>query len=117
MISKLLEPTIIYTKLLDIITSYKNTVLGIAHITGGGFSENIPRILPNHLTYKINKTWKVPEIFEWIQIKSGLTDDEMMRTFNCGIGAVLVMKKTSHFEKIIKTYNLIEIGYLHPRII
>jgi len=114
-VASLLEPTRIYMEVLTILKKYPDTLLGAAHITGGGFSENIPRILPDKLTYKITKQWEIPEVFKWIQRRSKLTDDEMVRTFNCGIGMVLVMKKTENLEHIVKEYGLIEIGSVSKR--
>jgi len=104
-IKKILEPTKIYTELMEL---WKlGSILGMAHITGGGF-KNINRILPNELTYKL-KDWKFPEIFRWIEKKSGLNRSEMLNTFNCGIGIVLVVKKNMSSDTVTK-FNLIEIG-------
>jgi len=88
----LLEPTRIYVKpVLDVIRKFD--VRGMAHITGGGFTENIPRVLPKGTKAVIKKgSWPVPPIFGLIQQGGSIEPAEMMRTFNCGIGFVMVVK-------------------------
>ena len=67
-------------------------VKGLVHITGGGFMDNIPRVLPEGLGCHIDATaWACPEIFEWLQSEGGVTDTEMRRTFNCGIGLIIIV--------------------------
>ena len=87
----LLTPTRIYVKsVLSILET--QTVKGIAHITGGGFTENIPRILPRTLGAEINlDAWQLPAIFQWLMATGPIAEIEMLRTFNCGIGLVLVV--------------------------
>jgi phosphoribosylaminoimidazole synthetase len=87
----LLEPTKIYVKsCLEAIKTGK--VKGLAHITGGGLIENIPRILPKDLDFEIDySSWKLPEIFQFLQKAGNVEDLEMRRTFNCGIGMVLIV--------------------------
>jgi phosphoribosylformylglycinamidine cyclo-ligase len=64
----------------------------MAHITGGGITENLPRILPSGLHAVIDRsTWRVPAIFEWLQQAGGVPDDVMLRTFNMGIGLILAV--------------------------
>ena len=89
----LLAPTRIYVKpLLALLKQTK--VKGLAHITGGGISENVPRILGESLTAEIHRaSWPMPAIFKWLQEHGKLEDQEMARTFNCGIGMVLVVDK------------------------
>ncbi|KAL3643729.1 Phosphoribosylformylglycinamidine cyclo-ligase, chloroplastic [Castilleja foliolosa] len=89
----LMAPTVIYVKqVLDIVN--KGGVKGIAHITGGGFTDNIPRVLPKGLGALIyNDSWTVPPVFKWIQEAGKIEDAEMKRTFNMGIGMVLVVKE------------------------
>ncbi|KAE8681645.1 Phosphoribosylformylglycinamidine cyclo-ligase [Hibiscus syriacus] len=89
----LMAPTVIYVKqVLDIIG--KGGVKGIAHITGGGFTDNIPRVFPKALGAVIyNNSWNVPPVFKWIQQAGNIEDAEMRRTFNMGIGMVLVVSK------------------------
>lgn len=87
----LMAPTIIYVKqVLDIIS--KGGVKGIAHITGGGLTDNIPRVFPKGLGAAIDEdAWSVPPLFNWIQEAGKIEDAEMRRTFNLGIGMVLVV--------------------------
>ncbi|MBT1449581.1 phosphoribosylformylglycinamidine cyclo-ligase [Glaciecola sp. XM2] len=89
--SLLLEPTRIYVKsVLKLLETHK--VNAISHITGGGFWENIPRVLPDHLTATIDATtWQWPAIFSYLQEKGNVETDEMYRTFNCGVGLMLVV--------------------------
>ncbi|PQM38640.1 phosphoribosylformylglycinamidine cyclo-ligase chloroplastic/mitochondrial [Prunus yedoensis var. nudiflora] len=93
----LMAPTVIYVKqVLDIIS--KGGVKGVAHITGGGFTDNIPRVFPKGLGAVIsNGSWEILPVFKWIQEAGRIEDAEMMRTFNMGIGMVLVVsKEASH---------------------
>ncbi|KAL8104999.1 phosphoribosylformylglycinamidine cyclo-ligase, chloroplastic isoform X1 [Apium graveolens] len=89
----LMAPTVIYVKqVLDIIS--KGGVKGIAHITGGGFTDNIPRVFPEGFGAVIYKdSWVVPPVFKWIQEAGRVEDAEMRRTFNMGIGMVLVVSQ------------------------
>ena len=67
-------------------------VHAIAHVTGGGIVENLPRVLPQGTRAVIDaSTWRRPAVFEWIQHTGGIADDEMWRTFNCGVGMLLVV--------------------------
>jgi len=86
-----LEPTRIYVKpILKLLESVP--VKGLAHITGGGITGNVPRILRDGLVAKINKSsWPRPPVFEWLQRTGNVAEDEMFRVFNCGIGMVLVV--------------------------
>ena len=87
----LLEPTRIYVKpILELMQSV--TVKGLSHITGGGISENIPRILPEALHAVINTpTWKRGPVFDWLAATGSIAEDEMWRTFNCGVGMVVAV--------------------------
>ncbi|CAH2219243.1 trifunctional purine biosynthetic adenosine-3 [Pelobates cultripes] len=88
----LLTPTKIYAQsLLPILRS--GEIKAYAHITGGGLVENIPRVLPPSLGVILNALcWKIPPIFSWLQKHGNLTMEEMVRTFNCGIGAILILE-------------------------
>ena len=86
----LIEPTRIYVG--SILNALKTEqIKGLAHITGGGIIENIPRILPEHLAAEVDlKSWPRSELFQWLQAKGNVDDEEMLRVFNCGIGMVVV---------------------------
>ena len=91
----LLAPTRIYVKtLLALMSAHPTMVKGMAHITGGGLTENIPRVLPDAVTAVIDrKLWSAPPIFAWLQQLGKVDDVEMARTFNCGIGMVVIVAK------------------------
>ena len=87
----LLAPTRIYVRpILALLKAMP--IHGIAHITGGGLTGNIPRILPDNCDCRIDATaWPRPEIFQWLQSEGSIDDTEMLRTFNCGIGLVIIV--------------------------
>lgn len=87
----LMEPTRIYVKpLLKLLE--KCEVHAMAHITGGGFWDNIPRVLPKDCCAAIDATtWKRPEVFDWLEEKGGVDKHEMYRTFNCGMGMIVIL--------------------------
>ncbi len=85
----LLTPTRIYVKSLLALARAK-LLKGAAHITGGGFTDNIPRILPDNLAAHIDcQSWQLPPIFKWLQEQGQMTTAECRRTFNCGVGMIL----------------------------
>jgi len=98
---ELLEPTKIYVKcVLDLIRRYE--VKSISHITGGGLIENVPRVIPNNTRAIIDRSlWKMPRIMELIQDIGKVDSGEMLRTFNCGIGMVLVVSD-NEINKVLK---------------
>ncbi len=107
--SELIRPTKIYVKELSHINE-KNFINGCANITGGGLVDNIQRIIPKHLSAEINlNKVKTLKIFSWLH-KMGISDKEMLKTFNCGVGFCLVLnpKKLNlvrkYFEKKFKPY-------------
>lgn len=87
----IMAPTRIYVKpLLSLMRRIR--VKGLAHITGGGLLDNVPRVIPEKLTADIDAgSWPMPPLFEWLQQKGGVPQQEMYRVFNCGIGMVLVV--------------------------
>ena len=105
--TELLEPTKIYVKpIIDL--KKKGLVNGLAHITGGGLTENIPRILGNTFGAKINlDKLIVPDIFKWLLFNSGINQEEALKTFNCGTGMVLVVKKNNvnEVQSILKEHS------------
>ncbi|KAL7845882.1 hypothetical protein AOLI_G00240740 [Acnodon oligacanthus] len=91
--SALLTPTKIYSRLLQPMLR-SGAVKAYAHITGGGLLENIPRVLPKELAVDLDATrWRIPPVFSWLHKEGSLSEEEMARTFNCGLGAVLVVGK------------------------
>lgn len=86
-----MQPTQIYVKqILSLIE--KVTIKGMAHITGGGLVENIPRVLPDNVQAVLQRqSWEMPKLFQWLQQQGGVEDAEMHRVFNCGIGMAIVM--------------------------
>lgn len=91
--SALLTPTRIYVKTL-LALQERFSVKGIAHITGGGFIENIPRMFPKGLTAKINtQSYELPQVFKLLWKKSGMTKEKIYNTFNMGIGMVLAVER------------------------
>ena len=100
----LLTPTRLYPKLiLPLLEKFK--IKGLIHITGGGFYDNIPRILPEGLGVKITKSWKIPAIFSLLQEWGNVDEREMYRTFNMGIGMMLVLPKEDATKMIAEFKN------------
>jgi len=85
----------------------KNLIKGMVHVTGGGFTDNIPRILPDGLGVRIERTWKVPDIFNFLIEKGRVKKSEQYRVFNMGIGMILIINREdlSKTEKILKSIN------------
>jgi phosphoribosylaminoimidazole synthetase len=103
-----LTPTELYVKPCLAIHK-KSLAKAFCHITGGGFIENIPRILPDHLGFYIDyDKYKLPALFAWLKEKASLDNSELFKTFNCGTGMVVVAKETDAAE-VIST--LAEFGY------
>lgn len=100
LIEHLLEPTKIYVKSVLALLE-KVEVSAISHITGGGFWENIPRVLPDDAKVVVNEnSWQWPAIFNWLQNSGNVTKHEMYRTFNCGVGLVIVVDEDKADEAI-----------------
>ncbi|CAG0940261.1 phosphoribosylformylglycinamidine cyclo-ligase [Gallionellaceae bacterium] len=87
----IMAPTRIYVKPL-LALMQKLTVKGMAHITGGGLTENVPRVLPQNVVAKLDsKAWHTPKLFDWLRAEGNVAQQEMFRTFNCGIGMVVIV--------------------------
>ena len=86
-----IAPTRLYAKpLLAAMKEFE--IKGMAHITGGGISENLPRVLPQNCTAHVDaKSWEMPKLFQWLQKEGNIAAAEMYRTFNCGIGMIVVV--------------------------
>jgi phosphoribosylformylglycinamidine cyclo-ligase len=92
----LLEPTRIYVRPVLAAIRETGAVKAVAHITGGGLSENVPRLLPDGIAAHIDLgTWSPPPVFRWLSEAGALDEPEMLRTFNCGLGLVLVAARES----------------------
>jgi phosphoribosylformylglycinamidine cyclo-ligase len=101
----LLTPTRIYVR--QILGTIRTTgaVRALAHITGGGLTDNIPRVLPAALTAEIELgAVTLPPVFAWLQTEAGLKTSELLRTFNCGIGMVIVVA-ASETERVVKSLS------------
>jgi phosphoribosylformylglycinamidine cyclo-ligase len=104
LVEHLLAPTRIYVKsVLTLLEQYP--AHAISHITGGGFWENIPRVLPQGTKAVIDgNSWQWPAIFNWLQAQGNVSDYEMLRTFNCGVGLVIALPQ-AHAEQAIALLN------------
>ncbi len=90
----LLDPTRIYVKSLLAALRANDGIKALAHITGGGIVENLPRVLPENLATELDlSVYAPPPVFSWLRNNGGIADDEMLRTFNCGIGMMVVVAK------------------------
>ncbi|HZX36611.1 MAG TPA: phosphoribosylformylglycinamidine cyclo-ligase [Thermodesulfobacteriota bacterium] len=109
---ELLTPTKIYVKsILRLIQLFD--IKGVAHITGGGITENVPRVLPEGVKAVIREgSWDVPRIFGYMKEKGNIKETEMRRTFNMGIGMVLIAKKNQAASIIKELKRVGDIGYI-----
>lgn len=116
---ELLTPTRIYVKsVLNVLRGFE--VKGLVHVTGGGFYDNIPRVLPSRSSAHIDRAaWEVPPIFRFIQDIGKIEDAEMYRTFNMGIGMILIVSPRDADEVMIRLKGLKEtadiIGHIESR--
>jgi phosphoribosylformylglycinamidine cyclo-ligase len=101
---ELLRPTKIYVKIiLNLVKDFN--IGGIAHITGGGITDNLPRIVPKGCKAVVHKgTWEIPPIFTFLEERGNISDEEMLRTFNNGIGMILIVR-TKETEEILGRLN------------
>jgi len=100
----LLEPTRIYVKpILALMQAL--TVKGLSHITGGGISENLPRVLPENLHAQVHvSSWQQGAVFDWLARHGNIAIDEMRRTFNCGVGMIVVVDR-ANLDKALENLN------------
>ena len=115
----ILAPTRIYVRPVLALLAQVD-VKGLAHITGGGLLENVPRILGDGLTAQLDRNaWPRPPLFDWLQSQGGVADQEMLRVFNCGIGMVLVIAKqdVAHASALLEAAGerVYEIGVIRAR--
>ncbi|KAJ8253230.1 hypothetical protein GJAV_G00210520 [Gymnothorax javanicus] len=107
----LLTPTKIYSRLLQPVLR-SGAVKAYAHITGGGLLENISRVLPPQLAVDLDASrWSIPAVFSWLQREGGLSEAEMGRTFNCGLGAVLVVSR-QEAQRVLRQVQTLEEAWI-----
>jgi len=117
----ILEPTRIYVKpMLALMRAMPGAVKGMAHITGGGLTENLPRILGDGLCARIEAaSWQMPYLFQWLKGAGNVADEEMYRVFNCGIGMAVVVaveqaeQAAAELRRCGETVH--RIGHIEPR--
>lgn len=109
---ELLTPTRIYVKtILNLLRDFR--INGIAHITGGGLLENVPRVLPHGCKAVLARnSWAIPAIFQLLQKEGHVEDNELFRTFNCGIGMVVAVPEEEAEEILIRLSGLNEQAYI-----
>jgi len=109
---ELLRPTRIYVKtVLNLVRDFK--IGGIAHITGGGITGNLPRVIPSGCKAVVHKgTWEVPPIFPFLKEKGNIPEDEMFKTFNNGIGMILIVKSKEAGEILERLHSMGEKAFL-----
>ena len=118
-LNELLAPTVLYPELLEKIIQ-RDLVKGLANITGGGLVENIPRAYGSQLKAIIDlNAWKLPRCFQWLQEHGSLTSEDMLRTFNCGVGMVLFSSPDNE-QRIMKVLekkgaSVFKIGIMEKR--
>ena len=100
----LLTPTRLYVK-PALAAIRRGGIKGLAHITGGGVTENLPRVLPEKFDAEINlESWRLPPVFGWLAREAGLPEREMLRTFNCGVG-LIVVADAARAADVIASFN------------
>ncbi len=113
----LIEPTRIYARSVSQLLQSVD-VHGIAHITGGGITENLPRVIPDFSVAEVDlSSWPMPPIFSWLQEKGNVDEQEMLRTFNCGIGMVVCVAGADEDQAIRQLEGSGEIVYRIGRVV
>ena len=95
----------------------ERVIKGMAHITGGGITENLPRVLPEGLQARVDPgAWSVPTLFTWLQEKGGVSDEDMRRSFNMGVGLILVCAPgdTDRLTHALAAEGPMRIGRIEP---
>ena len=109
----LLTPTLIYVKALKPLIKNTQSIKALAHITGGGLIENIPRVLPEHLSAEIDlNSLKIHDVFKWLSKEGNISDTEMLRTFNCGIGMIAIVSENNLDETLGQLNKSAETAYV-----
>ena len=106
---ELIVPTTIYAPIVqELLDEYP--ILGMAHITGGGIVENLPRCIPNGLEARVDyNSWPLPDIFKKIQLAGEITEEEMKRVFNLGIGFCLIVPPDVTIDTTIPHWEIGEV--------
>ena len=114
---ELLTPTRIYAKTIaNLLRDFQ--IHGMAHITGGGLIDNIERILPHGCIARIKmKSWDIPPIFPYLQAKGGITEEDMLRTFNNGVGMVLAVSEREAEDIMLRLKGLKEKAFVIGEIV
>ena len=108
-LNELIKPTKIYVDDLNLLKNkYSDYIKGFSHITGGGLIDNIPRILDKDLNFNITIS-NIPDVFKWIYDKSDMSIEDMFKTYNCGIGMVIIFDKNVNCDELL-TEDLIYLG-------
>ena len=103
-----MKPTTIYVKDIHLLKQkYKHKIKGFSRITGGGIIDNIPRIINEGYSMNISEQWDVPDVFQWIYNNSDMTVKDMLSTYNCGLGMVVIFEKNTEV-----TDDLIYLGQI-----
>lgn len=110
----LLTPTALYVRPIARLLE-RVRVNGLVHMTGGGFPENIPRVVPKGLGTRVRRTaWEVPPLFRWLAQAGGVASDEMFRTFNMGIGMIIVVDAADAQAVLDAGIGAMELGDIVP---
>jgi phosphoribosylformylglycinamidine cyclo-ligase len=114
---ELLKPTRIYVEtVLNLLRDFP--LSGICHITGGGLTDNVPRILPKSCQAVLQRqSWPVPPIFQFLRDKGNISEAEMLRTFNNGIGLIVVVAEGYVADVLLRLQGLNEQGYVIGEIV
>ena len=116
----LLTPTRIYVRSLLHVLKSRRGIKALAHITGGGFPENIPRVLPKNLAVELDlSAIEVPPVFSWLAKQGNIAEHEMLRTYNCGIGMIVIVeaKDAADITSLLQQQGekVIALGTVIPR--
>jgi len=105
-----LKPTVIYVETVKKLLS-EVEIKGMVHVTGGGFYENIPRVLPDSLAAIIDGEFQVPDVFKWLKERGNIEEKEMFTTFNCGIGYIVIVNEKDA-KRVLETTDGVVVGHV-----